>query len=93
MTSLFEVAMIQTMRVSITTAKSKLPKLIKAVENGEQITICRRGVPVADIVRTATPIRKKPKFGTMRGKIKINDPDWWKPMTDDEVEDFIEGRC
>jgi hypothetical protein len=31
-------------------------------------------------------------LGTQRGKIKILDPDWWKPMTDEEVEDFIEGR-
>jgi len=28
----------------------------------------------------------------MRGKIKIHDQDWWKPMTDKEVDDFIEGR-
>jgi hypothetical protein len=28
----------------------------------------------------------------MRGKIQIIDPDWWKPMTDDEADDFIEGR-
>ena len=28
----------------------------------------------------------------MKGRIKINDPDWWKPMTDKEVDDFIEGR-
>jgi predicted RNase H-like HicB family nuclease len=36
--------------------------------------------------------RNKPKFGTMKGRIIIHDPDWWKPMTDKEVEDFIEGR-
>jgi hypothetical protein len=29
---------------------------------------------------------------TLRGKIKVLDPDWWKPMTDDEVEAFLEGR-
>ncbi len=34
----------------------------------------------------------KPKFGTGRGKIKVNDADWWKPMTDQEVEAFLEGR-
>jgi hypothetical protein len=36
--------------------------------------------------------KKRPKLGTLRGRIKIIDPDWWKPMTDKEVEDFIDGR-
>ena len=69
------------MQVSVADAKNKLPELIKAVEDGEAVTICRRGVPVVDIVRTQAPTRKKPKFGTLKGKIKIIDPDWWKPMT------------
>jgi prevent-host-death family protein len=80
------------MQVSVADAKNKLPELIKAVEDGESVTICRRGVPVVDIVRTKRPQTKKRKLGTMKGKIKIIDPDWWKPMTDEEVEDFIEGR-
>jgi hypothetical protein len=28
----------------------------------------------------------------MRGKIKILDPDWWKPMTDEQVDAFLDGR-
>jgi antitoxin (DNA-binding transcriptional repressor) of toxin-antitoxin stability system len=80
------------MQVSVADAKNKLPELIKAVEDGEAVTICRRGVPVVGIVRTQAPTRKKPKFGTLKGKIKIIDPDWWKPLTDEEVDDFLEGR-
>ncbi len=80
------------MRFNLTDARKKLPKLIKAVERGELVTICRRGVPIADLVRTTPTTRKKPKFGTLRGKIKVLDPDWWKPMTDDEVEAFLGGR-
>jgi antitoxin (DNA-binding transcriptional repressor) of toxin-antitoxin stability system len=77
---------------SVADAKKRLPELIKAAEQGEPVTICRRGVPVVDIVRTKNPTRKKPIFGTLRGKIQIFDPDWWKPMTDKEVEDFLAGR-
>jgi len=73
-------------------AKNKLPELIKAVENGEPVTICRRGVPVVDIVRTKEPTYKKRTLGTLKGKIHILDPDWWKPMSDEEVDDFIAGR-
>ena len=79
------------MQVSVADAKNKLPELIKAAEKGEPVTICRRGVPVVDIVRTKKPAQKRPKLGTLRGKIKIFDPDWWKPMTDEEVEDLF-GR-
>jgi prevent-host-death family protein len=80
------------MQVSVADAKNKLPELIKAAEDGEPVTICRRGVPVVDIVRTKKPVRKKRILGALRGQIKINDPDWWKPMTDKEVEDFLAGR-
>ena len=74
------------MKVSVADAKNKLPLLIKAAENGERITICRRGKPVADLVRTAQTGQKKPKFGTLRDKVIIHDPDWWKPMADEEVQ-------
>jgi len=47
---------------------------------------------VVDIVRTKKPARKKRTLGTLKGKIQVLDPDWWKPMTEDEVEDFLAGR-
>jgi antitoxin (DNA-binding transcriptional repressor) of toxin-antitoxin stability system len=80
------------MQVSVADAKNKLPELIKAVEDGEPVTICRRGVPVVDLVRTRASNGEKPKFGTMKGRIIINDPDWWKPMSDEEVDEFLDGR-
>lgn len=78
-------------KVSVAEAKNKLPELIKAVEDGDAVTICRRGTPVVDIVRTKKPASHTPKFGTMKGKVIIYDPGWWKPMTDEEVDDFIDG--
>lgn len=80
------------MQFSVADAKNKLPELIKAAENGEPITICRRGVPVVDLVRTKKPAVKKRTLGTLRGKIEIVDADWWKPMSDQEAEDFLSGR-
>ncbi len=79
------------MEISVADAKNKLPALIKAVEDGKPVTICRRGVPVVDIVRTRKTGRKVPKFGTLKGKIQIFDPDWWKPMSDKEIEGLF-GR-
>lgn len=80
------------MQTSVVDAKNKLPELIKAVEAGEQVTICRRGVPGVDLVPTWAGAREKPKFGTMKDRIVVNDPDWWKPMTDEEVDAFLDGR-
>ena len=80
------------MQVSVADAKNNLPELIKAVEQGKPVTICRRGVPVVDMVRTSKPARKKRTLGTLKGKIQILDPNWWKPMTRHETEDFLAGR-
>jgi len=80
------------MKVSVADAKNKLPELIKAVEDGESVTICRRGKPVADLVRTAKASGEKPNFGTLKNRVIIHDPDWWKPMTEEEVASFLEGR-
>jgi antitoxin (DNA-binding transcriptional repressor) of toxin-antitoxin stability system len=80
------------MRVSVAGAKNKLPELIKAVESGEPVTICRRGLPVVDLVRTKVSGGEEPKFGTLTGRIVINDPEWWKPLSEDEVEAFLAGR-
>ena len=79
------------MQVSVADAKNKLPELIRAAENGEPVTICRRGVPVADLVPTTANRAEKPKFGTLKGKIVVHDPDWWKPMSDEELDAFC-GR-
>ena len=80
------------MKVSVAEAKNTLPKLIRAVENGESVTIYRHGTPVVDIVRTTKADPEKPKFGTLKDKVTAVDPDWWKPMTNGEVEAFLDRR-
>ncbi len=76
------------MQVNIADAKRKLRKLIKAVEHGKSVTVCRRGVPVVDIVRTeaSAPNLKKRALGTLKGKIQIVDPDWWQSASKQEVK-------
>ena len=80
------------MKVSVAEAKNTLPKLIKAVEDGASVTIYRHGTPVVDLVRTTKADSKKPMFGTLTGKVTALDPDWWKPMTDEEVDALFDGR-
>jgi prevent-host-death family protein len=77
------------MEVGIVDAKNNLSDLIRKVEAGEEVLITRHGHTVAKLVR-AEP--KGRVLGTARGQIREIDPDWWKPMTDKEVEDFYAGR-
>jgi hypothetical protein len=47
-------------------------------------------VPVVDLVRARKPAKKDVKLGTMRDRIVIHDPDWWKPMSDEEVKKLLD---
>ena len=77
------------MKVSVAEAKNKLTQLLQQVEKGERVTICRHGAPVADLIPAMSIDRKRRQFGTLRGRIKILDPDWAKPQND--VEAWLRG--
>ena len=85
-------AIIASVKISVADAKNRLPSLIKAVEDGESVTIYRHGTPVVDLVRTTHADSDKPKFGTLKGRVTAVNRDWWKPLTDDEVDDVLDGR-
>ena len=75
------------MEVSVAEAKSKLTRLIRAVEKGEKVTISRRGKPVVDLIPAVE--RKKPEFGMLKGKSLVTDPDWARPQKD--LEAWLRG--
>jgi len=54
--------------------------------------VYRQETPMVEIVRTTTADSDKPKFGTLKARVTALDPHWWKPMTNDEVEAFLDGR-
>jgi prevent-host-death family protein len=78
------------MQVNVHEAKTQLSRLLELVEQGETITIARHGKPVAELVSV------RPK-GLPLG-IASHEPlvapgdDWWRPMTDEEAEAWIEGK-
>jgi prevent-host-death family protein len=74
------------MEVSIAEAKNRLPELIRAVEEGEQVIITRHGKPVAQIT-PAPPARRKIQWGAMRDRIKLL-PGWDEPIDEDR---FLAG--
>jgi prevent-host-death family protein len=75
-------------------AKTQFSKLLDRVLEGETVLITRNGVPIAELV----PARRRP-FPLGSGhhdpdinRTAINSDDWWRPMTDEEVEAFLDGR-
>ena len=70
------------MIVSVAEAKNKLTQLLQKVEKGEHVTICRHGKPIVDLVPASDKKSSPRKFGTLKGRIKIIDPDWAKPQND-----------
>jgi prevent-host-death family protein len=76
--------------VKIAYAKAHLSELLARVARGEHIVISRYNTPMAEL--GPLPEKLKRKFGTGRGKVKILDPHCFNPMTDAEVDAFIEGR-
>jgi prevent-host-death family protein len=73
--------------VNITEAKTQLSRLLRRVAAGEEITIAKRGVPVARLVPVAEPTRKP---GAYRGAFKV--PDDFDAPLPDYLLDLFEGR-
>jgi len=81
------------MTVSVTEAKNKLTQLLTAVEKGERVTIERHGRVIAEIVKPVA--QRLPKFGTLKGIVHMTPEqfrDATRPMTNEEVESFLQGR-
>ena len=75
------------MDVSLAQAKNRLPKLIRAFQQGEQVVITRNGKPVAQLA-PPPPKRRKVRFDSMRGRIHLQ-PGWDDPIT---LDQFVAGE-
>ena len=71
-------------------AKTELSKLVEAAERGEEVIISRDGKSAVQLVPVpANSIR----LGMLTGKVTVPDGDeWWQPMSDEEVEQFLTGK-
>jgi prevent-host-death family protein len=70
--------------VTIDEAKLRLLELIKAVEQGEMITITRDDQPIATLAPVA-PVERRPVFGSHKGSVV-----WMAEDFDAPLEDFDE---
>ena len=69
--------------VNVSQAKTQLSRLLARVEAGEEITIARRGAPVARLVAYKPKGKRQP--GALKGKIKITDA-FFEPLPEDELK-------
>ena len=69
--------------VSVSQAKTQFSRLIARVEAGEEVTITRRGKPVARFV--ACKPRKKRRPGRLEGKVVIPD-EFFDPLPEEELK-------
>ena len=68
--------------VNVHEAKTHLDCLLARVEAGEEVIIARNGKPVARLV--ACKPRGKRQFGSLKGKIKIDDS-FFDPLPEEEL--------
>jgi len=76
------------MDVSIAVAKNRLPELIHAMEEGENIVITRHGKPVAQLAPPPVERRQQVRLGGMKGRIRLL-PGWDAPI---DLEGFLAGE-
>lgn len=76
------------MQVTVHAAKTNLSKLIEAALAGEDVIIARGKTPVVKLV--AIPQRAF-KIGLLADRLKGEGPDFFEPMTDEELA-LWEGR-
>jgi prevent-host-death family protein len=77
-------------QINIHQAKTQLSRLLELVEEGETVVIARHGKPVAELV----PTRKAglPLGVAQQDRLAPPGDAWWQPMTDEEADDWVEGR-
>ena len=70
--------------VSIDEAQSDLPGLIARVEAGEMVVITRDEKPIAKLEPC------KPRFGSLKGRIKVDDS-FFDPLPEEELRAWEGG--
>lgn len=76
--------------INIHEAKAKLSEYLDAVARGEQVVICKRNQPVAEL-RAVAPTRRTPRpIGLMRGQFEVP-PSFFEPLPDDILAAFEGG--
>jgi prevent-host-death family protein len=75
--------------INIHQAKTNLSKLLSRVEQGEEIVISNRGIPIAKLVPFRTSLDRRSSLGQDRGKFEV--PDDFNAPLPEEILAAFEG--
>lgn len=75
--------------VNIHQAKTNFSRLLSRVENGEEIVISNRGIPIAKLIPFRTSLNRRSSLGQDRGKFVV--PDDFNAPLPDEILAAFEG--
>src|SRR5437016_5461655 len=87
--TLCEVIIIVMIMVNIAEAKAKLSEFLDAVANGEQVIICKRNQPVAELKAIERKRTEPRPIGGATG-IEIL-PSFYEPMSEEELDEWYNG--
>ena len=77
-------------RVNIHEAKAHLSRLLKQLQQGERIVLCKRNVPVAELVSLPQPRTQPRPIGGARGEFELS-PAFFEPLPEETLTAF-EGK-
>jgi antitoxin (DNA-binding transcriptional repressor) of toxin-antitoxin stability system len=69
-------------------ARAHLPELLDFVSRGGRVTIERHRKPIAEIGPSPAAEKPVPKFGTLKGKAQILDPQAFAPLSEEELKEW-----
>jgi len=78
-------------KVNIFEAKAKLSEYVEAVQAGEQVIICNRNRPVAEL-RAITSVRDIPRPFGLAGSFELPDT-FFEPLPDEVTGAFYDERA
>lgn len=77
-------------RLNIHEAKTHLSKYLSKLKQGEKIVLCKRNVPIAEIVPLPRSGKNPRPIGLARGQCTVTS-DFFAPLPD-ELQEAFEGR-
>jgi antitoxin (DNA-binding transcriptional repressor) of toxin-antitoxin stability system len=77
-------------KLNIHEAKTHLSKYLSRLEAGEKILLCKRNVPIAEIVPLPKSGGSPRPVGLAKGEFSIS-PDFFSPLPE-EIQNAFEGR-
>ncbi len=76
------------MTVTVHHAKTHLSQILKQIELGEEVVICRGNHPVARLVQFETKKGKRPKIGSVTSAPVIMSPGVFDPLSQSDLKEW-----